>query len=383
MNQNVRLGRVDGVPVGVNWSILAIFVLIVWELADLVLPGYHPNEHPDLYWVVAVVAAVLFFASLLAHEISHTVVAARNGIRVRAITLWLFGGVSELEGEALTPAADFRIAILGPLTSLVLAVVFGTVGILMHGTAGTVGLIASAVGWLAWVNLVLGVFNLVPAAPLDGGRVLRAYLWHRSGDRVRAATSAALAGEVFGYVLVGLGALEFFTISLFGLWFVFLGLFLLSAAHAEKNDAALRSSLATVHVRDLMTPDPAVFPSCATVDDLLDHQLRDLRVGTFPLVRPDGQLEGLTTLSRVQQVPVHLRGATRLIDTASPLSAVPAASPDEPIPELLERMQQAADGRALVIGPDRRLVGIVSPSDIARYVQLAVLRSEGRAAQTT
>jgi Zn-dependent protease len=383
MNQNVRLGRVAGVPVGANWSILAIFVLIVWELADLVLPGYHPHEHQGLYWAVALVAAVLFFASLLAHEVSHTVVATRNGIRVRAITLWLFGGVSELEGEALTPAADFRIAIVGPLTSLALAVAFGAVGILMHRMSGNAGLVGSAVGWLAWVNLVLGVFNLVPAAPLDGGRVLRSYLWHRSGDRVRAATSAAHAGEVFGYVLVGLGALEFFTVSLFGLWFVFLGLFLLSAARAEKNDVVLRSSLATVHVRDLMTPDPMVFPSSTTVDEFLDLRLHDLRFGTFPLVRPDGQLEGLTTLSRVRLVPVHLRGATRLIDTACPLGDVPAADPDEPIPELLRRMQQAPDGRALIIGPDRRLVGIVSPSDIARYVQLAVLRSEGRAPRTT
>ncbi len=308
MNQNVRLGTVDGVPVGANWSILAIFVLIVWELADLILPGYHPHDARALYWVVGLVAAVLFFASLLAHEVSHAVVARRNGIRVRAITLWLFGGVSELEGEALTPAADFRIAIVGPITSLVLAGAFGTVGILLHGAAGTAGLAGSAIGWLAWVNLLLGGFNLMPAAPLDGGRVLRAALWHHSGDRVRAATTAAHAGEVFGYVLVGLGALEFFTVSIFGLWFVFLGIFLLSAARAEKNDVVLRSSLATVHVRDLMTPDPTVFPSGATVAELVDERLHHLRFGTFPLVRTDGQLEGLTTLTRVRRVPPHLRG---------------------------------------------------------------------------
>lgn len=377
MNQNVRLGTVAGVPVGANWSILAIFVLIVWELADLVLPGYHPNDGRALYWVTALIAALLFFASLLAHEVSHAVVATHNGIRVRAITLWLFGGVSELEGEALTPAADFRIAIVGPLTSLALAGVFGVAGILLHGAAGTVGLAGSAVGWLAWVNLMLGGFNLMPAAPLDGGRVLRAALWHHSGDRVRAATTAAHAGEVFGYVLVGLGALEFFTVSIFGLWFVFLGIFLLSAARAEKNDVVLRSSLAAVHVRDLMTRDPVVFPSGATVSELVDERLHHFRFGTFPLVRPDGQLEGLTTLARVRQVPPHLRRSTRLIDTACPLADVPAAAPDEPVPDLLVRMQRAPDGRALVVGPDLRLVGIVSPSDVSRYVQLAVLRSGG------
>jgi Zn-dependent protease/CBS domain-containing protein len=381
VNQNIRLGKVSGVPVGANWSVLAIFVLIVWELAALVLPGYHPDDSRVLYWAVAVVAAALFFASLLAHEASHTLVAVHQGIRVRAITLWLFGGVSELEGEALTPGAEFRIAIVGPLTSLALAVVFGAAGILLHGAGGTVGLAGSAVGWLAWVNLMLGVFNLLPGAPLDGGRVLRAILWHRTGDRVRATTSAAHAGEVLGYVLVGLGALEFFAVSVFGLWFVFLGIFLLSAARAEKHDVVLRSSLATVRVRDLMTPDPVVFPSALTVAELVDQQIHQVRFGTFPLVRPDGQLEGLTTLARVRRVPPHQRATTRLIDTACPLAEVPAAGPDEAIADLLQRMQRAPDGRALVIGPDLRLVGILSPSDIARFVQVAVMRSEGRMPQ--
>ena len=383
MNQNIRLGKVAGVPVGANWSVLAIFVLIVWELADLVLPGYHPHDTRALYWSVSVVAATLFFASLLAHEASHTLVAVHQGIRVRAITLWLFGGVSELEGEALTPGAEFRIAIVGPLTSLALTVVFGTAGILLHGAEGTVGLAGSAAGWLAWVNLMLGVFNLLPGAPLDGGRVLRAILWHRTGDRARATTSAAHAGEVLGYLLVGLGALEFFTVSVFGLWFIFLGIFLLSAARAEKRDVVLRSSLATVRVRDLMTPDPIVFPSGLTVADLVDQRIHQVRFGTFPLVRADGQLEGLTTLARVRRVPPHQRATTRLIDTACPLAEVPAAGPDEPIADLLQRMQRAPDGRALVIAPDLRLVGILSPSDIARFVQLAVLRSEGRMPQAS
>lgn len=383
MNQNIRLGRVAGVPVGANWSVLAIFALIMWELADLVLPGYHPHADRTLYWAVAAAGAALFFASLLAHEASHTLVAVHQGIRVRAITLWLFGGVSELEGEALTPGAEFRIAVVGPVTSLGLAIAFGAVGVAFHGTGGTVGVIGSAVGWLAWVNLMLGVFNLLPGAPLDGGRILRAALWHRTGDRARAATSAAHAGEVLGYILVGLGALEFFTVSVFGLWFVFLGLFLLSAARAERNDVVLRSSLATVHVRDLMTHDPVVFPSTMTVAELVDERLHQFRFATFPLVRPDGQLEGLTTLARIRHVPPHLRSTTRLIDTACPLSDVPAAAPDEPIPDLLQRMQQAPDGRALVIGPDLRLVGILSPSDIARFVQVAVLATGGRQPQAS
>ena len=383
MNQNVRLGRIAGIPVGVNWSIVVIFFLLAWELADLVLPGDHPRHAVVLYWVVGGVATVLFFASLLAHEVSHAVVAKRNGIGVRRITLWLFGGVSELDKDALTPGADFRIAIAGPVTSFVLAGVYGVFGILLHDAGGTAGVVGSALGWLAWINLLLGGFNLMPAAPLDGGRVLRAALWHRSGDRVSAATAAAKAGEVFAYVLVGLGVLEFLAVGVIGLWFVFLGWFLLSAARAEQNAVVMRSSLADVHVRDLMTREPTTFPSATTVADLIDHQLGHHRFSSYPLVGPDGQLVGLTTMGRLRHVPGHLRQTTRLIDTAAPLAEVPVADPGEPVPDLLQRMQASPDGRALVIDDSHRLVGIVSPSDIARFMQLSMLQAQGRGERST
>ena len=383
MNQNIRLGRIAGISVGINWSIVAIFALLAWELADLVLPGDHPHEANAIYWVVGIAATVLFFVSLLAHEVSHAVVAKRNGIGVRRITLWLFGGVSELESDTLTPGADFRVAVAGPVTSFVLAGVFGAFGILLHRAGGGEGVVGSALGWLAWINLLLGGFNLMPAAPLDGGRILRAALWRRSGDRVRASTTAAHAGEVFGYVLVALGILEFLTVSFLGLWFVFLGWFLLSAARGEKNDVVMRSTLADVHVRDIMTHDPTTFWSTTTVADLIDNQLYRYRFSTYPLVASGGQLDGLTTMGRIRHVPTHLRGTTRLIDTACPLSDVPVGLPGEPIPDLLQRMQASPDGRAFVIDETGRLVGIVSPSDVARHVQLSMLRSQGWRTQRT
>ena len=381
MDQNIRLGRIVGIPVGINWSVLVIFFLLAWELADLVLPGDHPHDAAAIYWVVGIVTTFLFFASLLAHELSHAVVAKRNGIGVRRITFWLFGGVSELESEALTPGADFRIAVVGPVTSFVLAGIYGALGYLLHRASGGEGVVVSALGWLAWINLLLGGFNLMPAAPLDGGRVLRAALWQRNGDRVRAATSAAHAGEVFAYVLVVLGILEFLTVGLIGLWFVFLGWFLLSAARAEENAAVMRSSLADVHVRDIMTQDPTTFASTTTLADLVDNQLHHYRFSSYPLVGPDGQLEGLTTMGRIRHIPANLRQTTRLIDTACPLSDVPVGAPGEPIPDLLQRMQASPDGRAFVVDDAGSLVGIVSPSDIARFVQLSMLRSQGRTAR--
>ncbi len=382
MDQNIRLGKISGIPVGVNWSVLAIFALIVWELAELVLPSYNSQSSANVYWTVGVFATILFFVSLLAHEASHSVVAKRNGIGVRRITLWLFGGVSELESEALTSGADFRIAVAGPLTSFAFAVIFGVMRLLLLAL-GIGSTMASALGWLAWMNVMLAGFNMLPGAPLDGGRVLRAYLWHRNGDRLRAATTAARAGQVLGYILVAMGILEFFGGAFAGLWLVFLGWFLLSAAHSEQNSAVMRSSLAGVHVRDIMTPNPATFDSTATVADLLDSQLQHFRFNSYPLVAPDGRLDGLVTTNRIRHLSGDLRPTTQLHDIACPLADVPIGSPGEPIPELLQRMEASLDGRALVVDDTGNLVGIVSPSDIARYVQLAMLRSQGRSARGT
>jgi Zn-dependent protease/CBS domain-containing protein len=381
LGQNIRLGRIFGIPVGVNWSVLALFWLLSWELAVLILPGQHPHETVAVYWLAGIVTTTLFFASLLAHEVSHAVVAKRNGVGVRGITLWLFGGVSELESEALTPGADFRIAVVGPATSFVLAAVFGAIDLPFHQARGGGAVLAGALGWLAWINLILGVFNLIPAAPLDGGRVLRAALWGRSGDRLRAATTAARAGQAFGYVLVVVGILEFFTVGIIGLWFVFLGWFLLTAARNEENAAVLRDSLASVHVRDIMTSDPTTFASETTVAELLDHQLHRHRFSSYPLVGPDGRLEGLTTMGRIRHVPADRRRTTRLIDIACPLSEVPVGAPGEPIPDLLGRMQASPEGRAIVLDKAGHLVGIVSPSDIARFVQVSMLRTQGRTAR--
>ena len=380
MNQNLRLGKIAGIPVGLNWSVLAIFVLIVWELADLVLPGYHPHDARAVYWAAATVGALLFFASLLAHEAAHALVAKRHGIAVRSITLWLFGGVSELEGEALTPGVEFRVAIVGPLTSFAVALVAGSCALLLNDGSGTIQVVVASLGWLAWINVLLAGFNLVPAAPLDGGRILRAALWHRSGDRVGATTTASRCGEVFGYALVALGVLECLTVGLIGLWFVFLGWFLLSAARAEQTDVLLRSSLGDVQVHDLMTADPITFPATGTVAELVDQRLHHYHFGTYPLVDPDGRLVGVTTLGRIRRVPPEHRAMTRLVDTAVPLDHVPVAAPDEPVVGLLNRMQAAPDGRALVVDRTGRLVGIVSPSDVARFVQVATLGSQGRSA---
>ena len=381
MDQSIRLGRIAGIPVGVNWSVLVIFLLVVWELSELVLPTYYPHSSTTAYWLVGFITTVLFFGSLLAHEASHSVVAKRNGVGVRRITLWLFGGVSELESEALTAGADFRIAVVGPLASFVLAGFFGAVRLLLL-KVDIGGVLIPAMGWLAWMNLLLGAFNLLPGAPLDGGRVLRAFLWYRSNDRLHAASIAAYSGQVLGYMLVGFGIVEFLAGSLGGIWLVFMGWFLLSAARAEERSTVMRSSLAGVHVRDIMTLHPVTFPSTMTVGELLNmEELQGYRFNSFPLVGPDGELEGLTTLGRIRRLAPELQSKTMLKDISCPLDEVPVGAADEPIADLLQRMEASPDGRAFVMDANGRLIGIISPTDIARYVQLLMLRSQGLTAR--
>ncbi len=204
MNETLRLGEISGVRVGVNWSVLVIFLLIVFGLAAGRFPAESPGLPSAAYIAAALAAAVAFLLSLLTHEIAHAVVARRSGVEVHGITLWLFGGVARLGGEARDPATELRIAGVGPLTSLVLAGVFAAAGALA-AVLDAQALVVGAFRWLAAINVALAVFNLMPAAPLDGGRILRAFLWWRRGDRVSAAVTSARAGKAFGFLLVGLG----------------------------------------------------------------------------------------------------------------------------------------------------------------------------------
>ena len=222
----IRLGRIAGFPVSLNWSVLVIAWLLTWSLATGGLPGGAPGHAPGTYWAAAAVAAVVFLASLLAHELAHAIVARRSGIEVTSVTLWLFGGVASLSREPATPAADLRIAAAGPGTSLALAGLFGATSFAAEAVSAP-HIFASVTGWLAGVNLMLGLFNLIPGAPLDGGRVLRAIVWRLRGDRHQAALVATSAGVIVGYGVIGLGLAQFLVAGVIGgLWLVFIGWFL-------------------------------------------------------------------------------------------------------------------------------------------------------------
>jgi Zn-dependent protease len=373
MRQSIRLGTYRGIPVGAHWSVVVIFGLVAWELADGVFPGSYPGT-PGQYWLAALVAAVLFFGSLLAHEVSHAIVARRNGVAVNSITLWLFGGVAQLGGEALSPGADFRIAAVGPGVSLALVGFFAVLARVLEGS-GVNGLIVAVPSWLWRINLLLAAFNLIPAAPLDGGRILRAGIWLKS-NRNTATMWAARVGRVFGMGLVALSVALFLRYrDPSWLWPAFIGWFLFAAARAEENYARVRGGLEGLRVGDVMTEHPPALASSTTVADLVHRHLPWYRVDAVALVGPTGWLDGILTLDRIGQVPPLAYSDTPIGSLAYPIGTVPVGRPEEPLQELLQRMSLAKGLPAVILDASNRLAGIVTPAGIEQGVKNSAARN--------
>ncbi len=365
----ISLGRIVGFPVTLNWSVIVVAWLLTWSLATGGLPHGAPGHATGTYWAAAAAAAVALFASLLAHELAHAIVARRFGVEVTSITLWLFGGVASLSREPATPSADLRIAAAGPASSLALAGLFGGGSLAFEATSAP-HILASVTGWLAGANLMLGLFNLIPGAPLDGGRVLRAIVWRLRGDRHRAALIATRAGTVVGYGLIGVGLAQFLVADgVGGLWFVFIGWFLLNAARAEDAHERSRHALTGVAVANAMTPVGLAIPAWLTVDEAIErHALTD-RLDAWPVEGYDGRIAGVVTLQDLRAVPAADRATIRVSSVATPADALVEVSSATTVIELLDRAD-AAGGRPVLVSDGERIVGVVTGSDLERAAEL-------------
>ncbi|OBI62980.1 site-2 protease family protein [Mycobacterium sp. E796] len=378
MRDAIPLGRVAGFPVKVHWSVLVILWLFTWSLAST-LPGTVKGHTSLAYWLAGACGALVLLASLLAHELAHAVVARRAGVAVESVTLWLFGGVTSLEGEAKTPKAAFRIAIAGPATSLALAATFGGLVAALRALHAA-PMVVGVASWLAGINLLLGLFNLLPGAPLDGGRVLRAYLWRRHGDIVRAGIGAAHAGRVVAFVLIGLGLAEFVAGGVVGgVWLAFIGWFIFAASREEEARITTQQLFAGVSVSDAMTAHPHTAPSWLTVEDFIQRYVLGDRHSAYPVADPDGSIVGLVTLTQLRDVAPEARGSTRVADIALPMHAVPTAAPQEPLTTLLERMAPVGPRSRALVTDGGKVVGIVTPSDLTRLMDVYRLAHRGPA----
>jgi Zn-dependent protease/CBS domain-containing protein len=365
MNGNLTLGRLGGVEVRINWSWLVVFALIVWSLAATVFPSQNPRLSDRVHLAMAVAAALLFFASVLLHELGHAWQARREGIEIDGITLWLFGGVAELKGSFPSPGAEFRVAIAGPLVSLVLGV-----GFMVLALAGLPSAVDGVAAWLGYINLLLLVFNLIPALPLDGGRVLRAALWRARGDLGWATRVAADVGMGFGYLFIALGVLMFIVEGSFsGAWLAFIGWFLLQAATAEARYVATEQALAGLHVRDLMVRNPVVVDPDITVGRFMDEVASSRRFTTYPVVDRGGRPIGLLAFSSVAAVPRSEWDTLRVRDTMIALDQVPLlAESTSAVDALADLSSRPGQNRGLVVN-NGDLDGLLSITDLARALE--------------
>lgn len=383
-----KLMRIAGIDVHVDWSLLIVFLLIVNSLALGLFPSWHPDWSGGLAWATAVAAALLFFASVLAHELSHALVGRKRGAVVPRITLFVFGGVAHLEHEPNRWRAELWMAAVGPLTSLVIAVVcVFLAGVLVpEGAAidlehpekalAQLGPGASLLLWLGQVNLMLGIFNLVPAFPLDGGRVLRALLWGATGDMRRATRWASRLGQAFAWLLIALGVLMILgaRVPVFGggaiggVWLAFIGWFLNNAALMSYRQLLTRDALEGVPVSRLMQTRFESIPPDMTVHALVEEHLLRSGQRAFPVL--DGErLRGMVCLSDVTSVSPERRASTRVAEIMTPAERLASVPPSADAYEALALLGQRGLAQIAVI-EDGRLRGLLRREDVLGWLAL-------------
>ncbi|WP_329200018.1 MULTISPECIES: site-2 protease family protein [unclassified Streptomyces] len=375
MNGSVPVGRVVGVPLRMHWSVPLLAVFLAYGLGRRTLPLWTPGYSNAVYTLASAVGALLLMASLLLHEAAHAATARRKKISVQDVTLWALGGMTRM-GRPQSAAAAFAVAVSGPLTSLVIGGAALGAGIGLNTLSGW-AVPAAVLGWLGWVNLALGVFNLLPAAPLDGGRVVQALLWWRTGDRDRADRAASRSGQVLGVLLMGAGWVSLLRGSSGGLWLVFTGLFVMVVAGAERQRAVIGTALQGVRVADAMSSPVATGADWLTVRRFIDEVALPSRHSAVPLLDFDGRPSGIVELRRLGAVQDPLRDTTQVRDVATPLARCAVASADEFLTEALDRLSTATGTRLLVVD-DGRLVGIVTAKDITRLMRRNLLGGEKR-----
>jgi Zn-dependent protease len=366
MNGSIRIGSVRGMALRTHWSVPVLMLLFAYSLGSRTLPAYAPGRAAVVYAVAGVAGGLLLMASLVVHEAAHALTARRAGIAVRDVTLWALGGMTRMDPPTTVRAA-FAVAASGPLASLVL----GGAGLgAAAGVQAALGwrIPVAVLGWLGAMNVVLGVFNLLPAAPLDGGRVLQAALWWRTGDRDRAQRAAGRSGQVVGLVLVVVGWLAFVRGVAGGLWLAVIGLFIAVTAAAERRRAELGAALRGVRVAEAMTRPVVTGPDWLTVDRFLPEVAAHTRHSVLPLVDFEGRPSGVVKLRRLATVPSGRRDALRVREVATPLSRCTLAVPDEPLDGVLARLGSGT-GLPILVMDGGRLGGIITARDIDRLAQ--------------
>ena len=366
MKGTLRLGRLFGIEIGIHYTWLLAFVFIAWSLAQRFFPQSYPGWTPVTYWVTGILAALLLFASVLLHELAHSLVGRARGMTIRSITLFIFGGVSNMEGEAERPSVEFIMSMVGPLTSFALAGIFwGSTQLLTNHDNP----VAAILTYLTLINAILGAFNLLPGFPLDGGRVLRSILWATTGNLAKATNIAAALGRFFGWALIAFGVFQLLTGNLLGgLWIAFIGWFLSSAADASRREITLHEHLRGTRVKELMDPRIEGISPEVSVQDLVWGIFRQHHRHAVPVLQNE-RLVGIVTVTDVKELSQDKWPRTPVAEimTRQPLYSV---APEDELNSALKLIASHDLNQVLVLSQGK-LAGILSRADIIRYLQLS------------
>ncbi len=359
----VQIARIFGIPIYVHFSWLVVFSLIAWTLAT----GYFPENYPNLpvasYWARGLVASLLFFVSILLHELGHSLVALRYGVPIESITLFIFGGVARLGGDPPDGRTELKIAAAGPAVSGLLAVGFVGVALVVGGASRAIAVC------LAAINFGVALFNLVPAFPLDGGRLLRGLLWGRLG-KVRATSVAAAAGAGFAYLLIASGAIQLLRgAAVTGIWHLLIGWFLKEAASGAVRQVTLEDAVARYSVADVMAHDVTALPAGLSAEEALQEHFARTGYAAYPVVRGNAVV-GLVALRDVLRMKAGERLGTSVQAIMTPLTETLIASPQEPLGEALQRMNRGSEGRLVVMDGDR-LAGFLTPRGVLKALSVS------------
>lgn len=366
MPGSFRIGRIAGIDIFIHVSWIIIFVLLTWSLATGWFAVLYPGWSTITYWVVSLIAALLLFVAVLVHELAHSLVARARGLQVKNITLFIFGGVSNIEQEPQTPGVEFQMAFVGPLTSLVIG---GFAYLLQLALGENTSPLAAILRYLAVTNILLGIFNLIPGFPLDGGRVLRSIIWKLTGSLRTATRVTTLVGEMIAYLFILLGIWLFFGGNLLdGIWLGFIGWFLLNAAQSANAQSMLQSMLKGVTVGEVMNPSPITVPANISLQKLVDDYFlpRGLRSA---MVTQFDQLAGLITLSDIRSVPREQWSQVSVGQVMIPVNKLYVVSPQQSLNDVLPLMAEH-DVNQLPVVQDGRLVGVLSRDAIMRYLEV-------------
>jgi Zn-dependent protease/CBS domain-containing protein len=369
MKAQIKLGRIFGVEIGLHYSWFIIALLITLSLAAQ-FSLRNPDWNDGLRWGLAITTAVLFFAAIVAHELSHALVARSRGLPVRSITLFALGGVAQIEKEATDAKTEFWMGIVGPITSLVIGVICLGIAIAMGWTPPGFPArpLPAMFMWLGYINITLAIFNMIPGFPLDGGRVLRAVIWWITGDAKRATTIAARVGQLVAFGFIVLGVFRFFGGAGFGgLWIAFIGWFLLSASRESQAQVAITEGLKGVRVADVMSRDYPTVDGYSNLQTFVEEHLVRTGRRCF-VVTVNGRPEGMITPNEITEVPRARWPYTTIADVMRHLDQVRTVAPDAPVTEALELMARE-DLNQLPVATDGQLAGVISRAHVLQLLQ--------------